>query len=75
MQQRVLFKTLAPIAIDAGANYLKNRAGSGAKSGRKGRRGHGEGIKRKGRRGHGDGIGEDILHGVAQYAPLALSFL
>jgi hypothetical protein len=70
------FKTLAPIAIDAGADYLKSRAGSGARGGRKGRRGKGEGIgKRKGRRGKGDGIGEDILNGVAQYAPLALSFL
>ena len=71
------FKTLAPVAIDAGANYLKNRAGSGAKGGRKGRRGKGEGVagKRKGRRGKGDGIGEDILHGITEYAPLALSFL
>jgi len=70
------FKTLAPVAIDALSGYAKSRVGSGAKGGRKGRRGKGEGIgKRKGRRGKGDGIGEDILNGVAQYAPLALSFL
>lgn len=68
-------KTLAPVVIDAGADYLKSRAGSGAKGARKGRRGKGIKGARKGRRGHGDGIGEDILNGVAQYAPLALSFL
>lgn len=66
-------KALAPVAINAGANFLKSKIG-GKVGAKKGRRGHG--LKgHKGRRGHGEGIGEDILDGIQKYAPLALSFI
>jgi len=57
-------KTLAPVAIDALSEYAKNRVGNGVKPKRKAPK------KRKGK-----GIGQDILQGIEQFAPLALSFI
>jgi len=57
-------KTLAPVAIDALSNYAKSRVGNGVKPKRKAPK------KRKGK-----GLGEDVLHGIEQFAPLALSFI
>lgn len=62
-------KHVAPIVIDAGSKYLKNKvAGSGASA-----------PARKGRRGKGMHLGRKLLHTVehygptiAEYAPLAL---